>query len=89
VKDSKSIMGVNLLYLVAFVSLLVGSVALAGLSMGWRLVINELVFLGIPIVVYVGISGRHPRDFFRLRPVSWKVAALALIVGLGLWRFVW
>jgi len=89
VKDSKSILGVNLLYLVAFVSLLAGSVALAGLSLGWRLVINELVFLGIPIVVFVGISGRRPRDLFRLRPVSWKVAALALIVGLGLWRFDW
>jgi len=89
VKDSRSILGVNLLYTVAFVSLLVGSVALAGLSLGWRLVVNELVFLGVPIGVYVLVSGGRPRDLFRLRPVSWKVAALALVVGLGLWRFDW
>ena len=82
-----SIRNVNLLYLVTFVVLLVGSVLLSGVSLGWRVIINEVVFVGLPLVVYLLVAGQNPRDTLRLRGVSWQVAGLSLLVGLGLWRF--
>lgn len=82
-----SIRNLNLLYLATFLVLLVGSVLLSGLSLGWRVVVNEVAFLGMPLAVYLLVTGRKPRDTLRLRGVSWQVAGLSLLVGLGLWRF--
>ena len=84
-----SILNVNLLYLVAFLALLVGGLLLPGLSLGRRVVINELAFLALPLVVFLLISRADLRETLRLRGISWPVAALSLLVGLGLWRFDW
>lgn len=81
------IRNVNLLYLVTFAILLVGSVLLSGVSLGWRIIINEVAFLGLLLVVYLLVTGQNPRDTLRLRGVSWRVAGLSLLVGLGLWHF--
>jgi len=82
-----SIRNVNLLYLVTFAILLVGGVMLSGVSLGWHVIINEVAFLGLPLVVYLLVAAQNPRDTLRLRGVSWQVAGLSLLVGLGLWRF--
>jgi membrane protease YdiL (CAAX protease family) len=84
---STSIRNVNLLYLVTLVTLLVGSVLLSGQSLGWRIIINEAVFLGLPLVICLLVAGQKSGDTLRLRGVSWRVASLSLLVGLGVWRF--
>jgi membrane protease YdiL (CAAX protease family) len=90
--DSASIRNVNLLYLVAFVALLGGGLLLPDLSLGRRVVFNELCLLALPLALFLLLVVRDPRaarDALRLRGVSWPVAALSLLVGLGLWRFDW
>jgi len=59
---------------------------LTGLSLGWRVVVNELAFLALPLTLYLLLSGRDVRETLHLRGVSWQVADLSLLVGLGLWR---
>ncbi len=78
-----------MLYTATFLSLLGGSLLLADLSLGWRVVINQLVFLTVPLGIYVVVTGQHRnlRDHLRLHPVSWQVLALSLLIGAGLWRF--
>jgi hypothetical protein len=77
----------NLPYPVAFFALLGGSLLLSGTSLGWRVVINELVPLGGPLMVYLLLTRGDIRETLRLRAVSWSVAGLSLLVGLALWRF--
>jgi membrane protease YdiL (CAAX protease family) len=84
-----SIRNVNLLYLAAFLALLVGGILLPSLSLGQRVVMNELVFLGVPLGLYLLLAVDDVRDALRLRGVSWAVAGLSLLIGLGLWRFDW
>lgn len=86
---TRSIRNVNLLYGATFLSLLGGSLLLADLSLGWRVVINQLVFLTVPLGVYLVATGQHRnlREHLRLRPVSWEVVPLSLLMGAGLWRF--
>ncbi len=88
-RRTSSIRRVNLLYLVTFLTLLGGSLLLADLSLGWRVVINQLVFLMVPLVLYLLITGQHRdlRQSLRLHPVSWPVVGLSLLIGLGLWHF--
>ncbi len=88
-RRASSIRAVNLLYLVTFLTLLGGSLLLADLSLGWRVVINQLVFLMVPLVLYLLVTGQHRdlRQSLRLRPVSWPVMGLSLVIGLGLWQF--
>ena len=88
-ESQRSIRNVNLLYLTAFLALLAGSVVMASLSLGWRLVINELLLLGVPLAVYLLLTGGDASNILRVRGVSWAVAGLSLVVGLGLWRFDW
>jgi len=89
VKRDSSIRSVNLLYLVTFLTLLGGSLLLADLSLGWRVVINQLVFLVGPLALYLLITGQHRdlRRSLRLHPVSWPLVGLSLLIGLGLWHF--
>jgi membrane protease YdiL (CAAX protease family) len=84
-----SIRNANLLYLTIFLALLAGSILLPAISLGWRVVINELAFLGLPLALYVLLAGRNLGEALRLRPVPWRVAGLAVLIGLGLWRFDW
>ena len=84
---SNSVRNANLLYLIAFLALLGGSLLLSGTSLGWRVVINELVFLGLPLVLYLIITRADLPETLRLRGVSWQIAGLSLLIGLGLWRF--
>ncbi len=84
-----SIRNVNLLYLGAFLTLLVGSLLLPSISLGWRVVVNELIFLGLPLALYLLLAVDDVREALRLRGVSWAVAGLSLLIGLGLWRFDW
>jgi membrane protease YdiL (CAAX protease family) len=89
VKDATSIRNVNLLYLAAFLALLAGSILLPDISLGRRVVVNELAFLGLPLAVYLLVASQSVRETLRLRGVSWQVAGLSLLVGAGLWRFDW
>jgi len=84
--DSTSVRNVNLLYLVAFLTLFLGSLVVPAISLGWRVVINELAFLGLPLALYLVIARPDLRDTLRLRGVSWLIAGLSLLVGLGIWR---
>jgi hypothetical protein len=88
-KNPTSIRNVNLLYLVVFLALFVGSLALPSISLGWRVIINEIAFLTLPLILYLAIARPDLRDALRLRGVSWQIAALSLLIGLGLWRFDW
>jgi hypothetical protein len=88
-RDVRSIRNVNLLYLSAFLLLLVGGILLPPVSLGWRVVINELLFVALPLTFYLMLTGADGRRVVRLRGVSWAVAGLSLLIGLGLWRFDW
>ena len=89
VNGSRSIRGVNLLYLSAFLALLVGSALMPPISLGWRVVVNEVFFLALPLGLYLLIGVRDVGGTLRLRGVSWQVAGLSVVIGLGLWRFDW
>lgn len=86
-KRSPSIRNANLLCLFALLALLGGSMLLSGASLGWRVVVNELAFLGLPLIAYLVLTRSDLRKTLRLRGVPWTVAGLSLLVGLGLWHF--
>jgi membrane protease YdiL (CAAX protease family) len=86
---AKSIRNVNLLYLLAFLGLIVGSILFPMVSLGWRVVMNELFFLGLPLAAFLLLTGADVKEALRLRGVPWEVALLSGVTGLGLWRFDW
>ncbi len=83
---STSVRNVNLLYVVAFLAVFVGSLVMPPVSLGWRVIINELAFLALPLALYLLLTREDLRDALRLRPVSWPVAWLSLVVGLAVWH---
>lgn len=88
-KRANTVLGVNLLYLVTFLTLLGGSLLLGDLSLGWRVVINQLVFVAVPLGVYLLLTGQHRdlRGSLRLHRVSWPIVGLSVLIGLSLWHF--
>ncbi len=85
--DTASIRNVNLLYLATFLALLAGGLVMPAISLGWRVVINELALLVLPLGLYLLLAKGDVRDTLRLRSVSWRVAWLSLVVGLSIWHF--
>jgi membrane protease YdiL (CAAX protease family) len=79
-----SIQGVHLLYLGIVVALLVVGAVLT-LPVGWHVIVNELLLIGLPLAVYIRVAGLPARKTLRIYWPGWRVIGLALLMGGGAW----
>lgn len=85
-KRLPSALGVNMLYLLMMIVLLVFS-AVAPLALGWRIIANELGVILLPLVLYALIRSLDVKPAFRLRRANGGVLALSFVAGLGIYLF--
>lgn len=76
---------VNLLFLVSLMLVLMGSMALPNMPSYWALVMRELLFILLPALLLVRLSGLPIKETLRLRWPGWKIAALSGLLGVGVW----
>jgi membrane protease YdiL (CAAX protease family) len=79
-----SIEGVHLLYLGIVIALLVVG-AVLGLAAGWRVIVNELLLIALPVAVYIRVARLPVPETLRIRWPGWRVLGLAFLMGGGIW----
>ncbi|HOA23943.1 MAG: type II CAAX endopeptidase family protein [Aggregatilineales bacterium] len=80
-----TIMSANILFLACTV-LLLGFSGLM-LPMGWRLTLNELALIGLPLVLYLLITKVPVRPTLQLKPTSTAILAVSFVTGIGFYLF--
>lgn len=85
-KRLPTIFGVNLLYLIMMILLLVVG-AVAPLPLGWRIVVNELALILLPLAIYTALTKLDVKASFRLHTARWPVVGLAFAAGIGFYLF--
>jgi len=85
-KQSSAFRAANLLYLIVL-CLMVGNILLAWLPHYVRLAINEILFVFVPGLIYLLATRQPVAKRVRWCWPGWKIALLALAVGVGLYPF--
>jgi membrane protease YdiL (CAAX protease family) len=75
--------GVNLLYLISLVLVVTIGSVLQARSVGWGLILTELLLILVPALLYLRIARLPLRETVRLRWPGARLAALSLVVGVG------
>lgn len=76
-----TITSANLVFLISIVLLL--SFSALPLPLGWRLTVNELLLIALPLAVYFLLTRLPARATLQLHPVSGPIIALSFVTGLG------
>ncbi len=82
---SASVRGVNILYLISMLLVVVFGSMIQSVSFGWGLLATELLLILAPTLVYLRRKGLPLQQALRLNHISVGLGAAALMIGFGVW----
>ena len=82
---SASVRGVNILYLVSMLLVVVFGSIIQSVSFGWGLLATEVLLILGPTLFYFRRTGLPLRQALRLNRISLGLGVAALMIGVGVW----